>query len=160
MSMLGPSRLCLRTLRISSSISLTKRKSGYVKWIYCNFRATAHLLCLIAELSYWSLAGLRERLLNNTSSNGLLYITQPIECLGSFLKAATRTCRCGRQMSPLLIHTYSPRPKLNYPLSFLYALTRSKSDAKGICLRALLGCWCDYTNTNLLNPDQSGHEAW
>jgi len=104
--MLGPSRLCLRTLRISSSISLTKRKSGYVKWIYCNFRATAHLHCLIAELSYWSLAGLRERLLNNTSSNGLLYITQSIECLGSFLKAATRTC--GRQMSPFLIHTYSP----------------------------------------------------
>ena len=36
-------------------------------------------------------------------------------------------------------------PLLTLALSFLYALTRSKSDAKGICLRTLLGCWCDYT---------------
>jgi hypothetical protein len=36
-------------------------------------------------------------------------------------------------------------PLLTLALSFLYALTRSKSDAKGISLRLLLGCWCAYT---------------
>jgi len=36
-------------------------------------------------------------------------------------------------------------PLLALALSFLYALSRSKSDAKGICLRTFLGCLCDYT---------------